>query len=750
MVEERELDPKRVLMRVEHELQEAGLYVPFKQSKQPKSNDDGSALRSNNRMHALVNAARGMREAKLLLDDPMRRAEMGISEQVLIEQIDTDGNGARDDRKESFLFMLSEEAKLQAAKRLKEVESTRSAEPGAAQSNASESDAGVVGDWSASSPVAPTQGSDESTVAADGESNRQEASLLLASESNLCRSNDQVASFVLLWNRVVQAQLCEGTKSSAVSVAVGRVGDQLRGSNNKWSDGVLAADGNIYGIPCNATQVLCFDPRTQQATLVGDQLPGDYKWRGGVLAADGNIYGIPCNATQVLCFDPSTQQATLVGDQLPGGSAWIGGVLAADGNIYGIPCNATQVLCFDPSTQQATLVGDQLPSGWRGGVLAVDGNIYCIPFNATQVLCFDPRTQQATLVGDQLPGDSKWNGGVLAADGNIYGIPSYATQVLCFDPRTQQATLVGDQLPSGSKWNGGVLAADGNIYCIPFNATQVLCFDPRTQQATLVGDQLPGGSKWDGGVLAADCNIYGIPSGATQVLRLTRPLLEATAELMLELDEPSRAYARLENDDTAGVELQQRKAGTLRLDALGCGAYVRLVPQDGYELGMGRVGISVTLQHKLAAAPESNRVVSPGFTSVPTAGGTESGEAAAAGPAQPAPVPVVLLSGQAQYKIKLPEARFGVAADPSYKPMMDAHERECLARLCPFADGNPRRLKRIVNVFNVGRRVAELRRGKEWSGMADFKPKLLKFVIMLEQWPYRAPACLKSWLPSAA
>ena len=37
-----------------------------------------------------------------------------------------------------------------------------------------------------------------------------------------------------------------------------------------------------------------------EATLVGDQLPGDQKWSGGVLAADGNIYGIPCDATQVL------------------------------------------------------------------------------------------------------------------------------------------------------------------------------------------------------------------------------------------------------------------------------------------------------------------------------------------------------------------------------------------------------------------------------------------------------------------
>ena len=59
---------------------------------------------------------------------------------------------------------------------------------------------------------------------------------------------------------------------------------------------------------------------------------------------------------------------------------------------------------------------------------------------------------------------------------------------------------------------------------------------------------------------------------------------------------------------------------------------------------------------------------------------------------------------------------------------------------CPFIDGNPRRLNRIINVFNVGQRVAELYRGRMWSGMDRFKPKLLKFVILLEQWPYRPSA----------
>ena len=125
----------------------------------------------------------------------------------------------------------------------------------------------------------------------------------------------------------------------------------------------------------------------------------------------------------------------------------------------------------------------------------------------------------------------------------------------------------------------------------------------------------------------------------------------------------------------------------LRLDACGCGAYVRLVPQMGFELGMGQIGISVTIERKAALA---------GSWSFFTSSWSFTG---------------VLLTAEAHYKIMLPEERFGIAENSSYAPMMDENERECLERLCPFADGNPRRLKRIINVFNVGRRVVELRRG---------------------------------------
>ena len=68
---------------------------------------------------------------------------------------------------------------------------------------------------------------------------------------------------------------------------------------SKWYGGVLAPNGNIYGIPFGSTTVLKIDPTTDTATTFGS-LSGSTKWRGGVLAPNGNIYGIPYSAATVL------------------------------------------------------------------------------------------------------------------------------------------------------------------------------------------------------------------------------------------------------------------------------------------------------------------------------------------------------------------------------------------------------------------------------------------------------------------
>jgi hypothetical protein len=72
-----------------------------------------------------------------------------------------------------------------------------------------------------------------------------------------------------------------------------------------------------------------------------------------------------------------------------------------------------------------------------------------------------------------------------------------------------------------------------------------------------------------------------------------------------------------------------------------------------------------------------------------------------------------------------------------YIPMLNDNERRCLKDFIPFIDGNPRRMKRIINVFNVTRRIAELRCEASSPNIPQLTPKILKIVILLEQWPYR-------------
>jgi hypothetical protein len=72
-----------------------------------------------------------------------------------------------------------------------------------------------------------------------------------------------------------------------------------------------------------------------------------------------------------------------------------------------------------------------------------------------------------------------------------------------------------------------------------------------------------------------------------------------------------------------------------------------------------------------------------------------------------------------------------------YIPMLNEDDRRCLEAFITFIDGNPRRMKRILNGFNLSRRIAELRCGESNPILRYFTSKILKMVILVEQWPYR-------------
>ena len=221
MVEEKELEPKRVLARIQKELQSAKklVYVPL----DPRPAGDTGKSRADDRLRTLVRAAQRLREAKLLKEDPMRRAEIGISDEGLIKQIETDGDKARPDQKESFLFMLSEAAERQsAARQASKAAASRSVQPVPAEEGAGKEEPFVTG-----APSTANEGESASERSEEREEElekvipeyveQEEAALLLTGEGGVGKNTGQEAPFVVLWNGVLQAELSRLMEESGTS-----------------------------------------------------------------------------------------------------------------------------------------------------------------------------------------------------------------------------------------------------------------------------------------------------------------------------------------------------------------------------------------------------------------------------------------------------------------------------------------------------------------------------------------------------
>lgn len=68
-----------------------------------------------------------------------------------------------------------------------------------------------------------------------------------------------------------------------------------------------------------------------------------------------------------------------------------------------------------------------------------------------------------------------------------------------------------------------------------------------------------------------------------------------------------------------------------------------------------------------------------------------------------------------------------------YHPMADEQEMEYFQRYDEHLIGKPRKIKRIINSYMISREISQLH-GIE---LPSFREKLLKLVILTEQWPYR-------------
>ena len=269
-------------------------------------------------------------------------------------------------------------------------------------------------------------------------------------------------------------------------------------------------------IPNNASHVLVINPSNNTVTRVasGETVSVQNKWVGGVLALDGNIYGIPFNSTNILKINTTNDTISLIPYNtstfsnttnnntqtiLQGTNKFRGGALGADGLIYMIPSSATKIIQFNPVNLLANTIAitDFVDNGWCGGILAQDSNIYCIPHASNNVLIINTLP---TTVSETVNSVTTIN-------------PAYGTTTTISTPFSTES----------GRFNSGILSANGKIYCFPLNASKILVIDPITSKtyATTLGATFSGSTQFVGGVLGPNGKIYGVPASATKLLTIT-------------------------------------------------------------------------------------------------------------------------------------------------------------------------------------------------------------------------------------
>ena len=159
----------------------------------------------------------------------------------------------------------------------------------------------------------------------------------------------------------------------------------IRGNRFKWLRGARAANGDMFGIPCNANKVLRISTRGE-VDMIGDPelLSGHWKWHGGVLHANGNLYGCPCNSERVLKIDPRTAEVSLVGGPFPGKQKWYGSLIGGDGCMYLLELTYILRLCLCVCLCRCVSLSLCY--------IYIPRIRYCIPNCAGSVLKFDPVT----------------------------------------------------------------------------------------------------------------------------------------------------------------------------------------------------------------------------------------------------------------------------------------------------------------------------------------------------------------------
>jgi len=177
-----------------------------------------------------------------------------------------------------------------------------------------------------------------------------------------------------------------------------------------WHGGILAPSrGMIYAFPAHHSHVLKIDTniithnKSRISLIPINRASYDsdddtrYKWLGGSIGEDGNIYGMPSDASSILKINTSNDQVSTFGKVSEEKNKWQGAVLSKEtGYLYAIPSNAKHILCIDTRKESDNdnicFAGNLTTKKdkWQGGFVGADGSIYCVPENFDKILKLIP------------------------------------------------------------------------------------------------------------------------------------------------------------------------------------------------------------------------------------------------------------------------------------------------------------------------------------------------------------------------
>ena len=281
----------------------------------------------------------------------------------------------------------------------------------------------------------------------------------------------------------------------------------IASTTNAYLGAITAPNKKVYAIPFSDDKVSLINTSATTATTIGSSYLGSAKWAGGVLALNGNIYGIPHGSSSVLKIDTTGDTTSLFGS-VAGSSKYWGGALGNNGMIYCAPRNASSVLKIDPTTDTTSTFGSlgAASDKWRDAILAPNGKIYCAPRLSTDVLVIDPSTDTTSLIASPVNGFASIS---LAADGNLYCLKD--TEILKIDPTTDTASVV---------FSGGVATAvsfdsqttpDGNILGVSTTSNEgLIIYDYSANTITIEGVSTTT-AETGGLALSDDGRVFAVP-----------------------------------------------------------------------------------------------------------------------------------------------------------------------------------------------------------------------------------------------